>query len=86
MTIRVFNISDDTTQVIEEAAPSFEEPLSENEIRDKRNRLLAKSDWTQLADAPVDRNAWAIYRQALRDIPEQTGFPQSVTWPVPPRG
>lgn len=34
-----------------------------------RDRLLAESDWTQLPDAPVDRTAWATYRQALRDFP-----------------
>ena len=84
--ITIFNIQNDTVEVIEEVAPSFEEPLTESEIRDKRNRLLAKSDWTQLADAPVDRNAWAVYRQALRDIPEQPEFPKSVKWPEPPRG
>lgn len=38
-------------------------------MRNYRNRLLAQSDWTQLADAPVDREAWATYRQALRDFP-----------------
>ena len=38
-------------------------------MRLERNRLLAASDWTQVADAPVDRAAWATYRQALRDIP-----------------
>ena len=52
--------------------------------REKRNLLLAKSDWTQVADAPVDQAAWAGYRQALRDIPAQAGFPNEVTWPTEP--
>jgi hypothetical protein len=56
----------------------------ESEIRDKRNKLLAESDWTQVLDAPVDQAAWAAYRQALRGVPQQPGFPQSVDWPVPP--
>lgn len=43
--------------------------------RAERNRLLAASDWTQVLDAPVDRTAWAAYRQQLRDITEQEGFP-----------
>ena len=43
--------------------------------RAERNRLLAASDWTQVLDAPVDRTAWATYRQQLRDITEQEGFP-----------
>ena len=38
-------------------------------MREVRNGLLADSDWTQLPDAPVDREAWATYRQALRDFP-----------------
>jgi aminoglycoside/choline kinase family phosphotransferase len=38
-------------------------------MRNHRNRLLAQSDWTQVADAPVDQQAWATYRQALRDFP-----------------
>ena len=38
-------------------------------MRAVRNDLLAQSDWTQVADAPVDRQAWATYRQALRDFP-----------------
>ena len=38
-------------------------------MRLHRDRLLAESDWTQVADAPVDREAWATYRQALRDFP-----------------
>lgn len=53
-------------------------------VRDQRDRLLQQSDWTQVMDAPVDRTAWAEYRQALRDIPAQPGFPFNVTWPVAP--
>ena len=50
-------------------------------MRMKRDRLLQESDWTQLNDAPVDREAWAQYRQALRDLPQQEGFPGKVVWP-----
>jgi len=46
--------------------------------------LLSDSDWTQVADAPVDQAAWAVYRQALRDITDQEGFPYSVNWPTAP--
>lgn len=59
-------------------------PPTEEEIRAQRNALLAASDWTQVADAPVDQTAWAAYRQALRDVPDQEGFPASVEWPVAP--
>jgi hypothetical protein len=55
-----------------------------NEVRSKRNMLLTQSDWTQLADAPVDNLAWAVYRQSLRDITLQAGFPFTVDFPVAP--
>lgn len=54
------------------------------EIRTERDAKLNKSDWTQVADAPVDQAAWATYRQALRDIPAQVGFPNEITWPTEP--
>ena len=56
----------------------------EVEARSERNRLLSETDWTQVADAPVNKAAWATYRQALRDIPQQAGFPTSINWPVKP--
>jgi hypothetical protein len=52
--------------------------------REERNTRLSDTDWTQLADAPVDKEAWAAYRQALRDVPSQEGFPLTVQWPEPP--
>jgi hypothetical protein len=54
----------------------------EDAIRAERDQLLAASDWTQVADAPVDQSAWAAYRQALREIPQQDGFPFDVQWPA----
>jgi hypothetical protein len=54
------------------------------EVRTERDKLLGSSDWTQVADAPVDQAAWAEYRQALRDVPEQEGFPENVVWPTKP--
>ena len=53
-------------------------------VRAQRDDLLAKCDWTQLTDAPVDKTAWAVYRQALRDLPEQSGFPWQVELPKDP--
>ena len=41
----------------------------ESMMRKVRDSMLKESDWTQVADAPVDRQAWATYRQALRDFP-----------------
>jgi hypothetical protein len=53
-------------------------------MRDQRNQKLSDSDWTQLADSPENKAAWATYRQALRDIPTQAGFPWEVQWPTQP--
>lgn len=54
------------------------------EARTQRDAKLAESDWTQVADAPVDKAAWATYRQALRDITKQDGFPVNVEFPAEP--
>lgn len=52
--------------------------------RSTRNRLLRSSDWTQVPDAPVNQQDWATYRQALRDITMQDGFPENINWPIKP--
>lgn len=55
-------------------------------LRNQRNALLASCDWTQTADAPVDVNAWAAYRQALRDLPATIKDPtKPIDWPEPPK-
>ncbi len=56
------------------------------DIRARRNILLSASDWTHMiSDRTVENQAeWAAYRQALRNITEQDGFPTSVQWPVGP--
>ena len=60
--------------------------LAEKSVRAKRQSLLVASDWTQLPDVPLEtKTAWAIYRQALRDITDQAGFPFDVVWPVFPQ-
>jgi len=64
--------------------PQVDEALLAAQTRNHRNYLLAASDWTQVNDAPVDRAAWAVYRQALRDVPQQAGFPNVIEWPVAP--
>jgi hypothetical protein len=65
-------------------APFVDTAQLEEDARSERNRLLSESDWTQVADAPVDKAAWAAYRQALRNIPQQAGFPTSIIWPEKP--
>ena len=62
-------------------------PMTDEEARAQRDKLLAETDWTQVLDAPIDaetREAYRAYRQALRDIPEQEGFPAAITWPELP--
>ena len=54
-------------------------------VRNRRNELLSNSDWTQINDATVNKDEWGGYRQALRDLPQQVGFPFDVVWPEPPK-
>jgi hypothetical protein len=57
----------------------------EAKVREKRNQLLLASDWTQLADIPAETKAlWEPYRQALRDVTDQPGYPYNIVWPTPP--
>ena len=53
-------------------------------VRASRDDKLKDCDWTQVADAPVDKATWATYRQALRNVPTQAGFPWTITWPDAP--
>ena len=58
-----------------------------DEIRARRDRLLAVTDWAVLPDSPLDAQsleAVKIYRQALRDVPQQEHFPSAITWPRMP--
>ena len=62
-------------------------PVITAQARAQRDKLLADCDWTQVLDAPIDsatREAYRAYRQALRDIPDQEGFPGTITWPELP--
>lgn len=61
--------------------PDSEEAVK---VREQRNQKLKDSDWTQLADSPMDKTAWATYRQSLRDVTSQSGFPWTVAWPNVP--
>lgn len=56
-------------------------------IRAQRNALLTACDWTQVDDTPLtntEKQAWAVYRQALRDFPATTSDPFNPEWPTPP--
>ena len=56
------------------------------EVLKERKAKLVASDWTQLPDVPIStKTAWAAYRQELRDITTQAGYPTEITWPTPPQ-
>jgi hypothetical protein len=57
------------------------------DLSGKRKQLLNDSDWTQIQNNPLtaeQQAAWATYRQELRDITTQSGYPFNVIWPTPP--
>ena len=59
------------------------------QMRNYRNEILMRCDWTELPSAALRLNAakvtaWATYRQTLRDVTTQTGFPWTITWPDAP--
>jgi hypothetical protein len=77
--VQVESLTDDEIQV----AKDYEMA----QMRYRRNQFLKDCDWTQLDDTPMSNTQkadWAEYRQALRDVPDQAGFPWEVEWPVQP--
>lgn len=77
----------DTILAMIEQTPTAGVQPSADDIRIYRNSLLTSCDWTQLSDAPITtemKAIWDSYRQALRDVPQQSTFPTSVEWPVIP--
>lgn len=65
-------------------APEKEDNLAFN-ARSKRFSLLQESDWTQYNDVVLpNKDEWAAYRQALRDITNQDGWPTNIVWPIKP--
>ena len=82
------DVADDTTTqdtYVDGAVVKYQYPdLTWSDIRATRNNLLAASDWRAMPDAPAMSDAWTLYRQALRDIPETYSSPSDVVWPVEP--
>ena len=67
--------------------PMFPDATNEQkweQIKLWRNVELARTDWTQIADSPADKAAWATYRQALRDLPAQGGSADDAEFPNAP--
>lgn len=88
------NIGDDVSNIVlvndvitkKQPVPPTTLELTDS-IRAKRNQLLSECDWTQLEDSPLSvsqKQAWAIYRQTLRDFPE-TCDPYNPIWPIKPQ-
>lgn len=76
---QVYNVIDLSAEQLQTNADS-----AASIVRSARDVKLAASDWTQVADAPVDKAVWATYRQELRDITLQSGFPTTIQWPIAP--
>jgi hypothetical protein len=80
----MFATDEDGTKAEKEAAyQAGLDATAAKSVRDERDRKLADTDWTALSDVTMSAEM-ATYRQALRDITAQAGFPHSVTWPVKP--
>ena len=76
-TWQVAEVSSEKRQAIDASEAAFQ--------RNERDQRLSQSDWTQAKDISDEvSNQWALYRQALRDVPQQSGFPWDVTWPEKP--
>lgn len=73
------------TDKLAEEVQKFDDNVAASN-RYQRNSLLSGSDWTQVADAPVDATAWATHRQALRDITSHANWPHldEADWPTKP--
>ena len=68
----------------EAAYKAIKDSAQATSMREQRNTKLSACDWTQLTDAPLNSSVWATYRQALRNVPAQSGFPWDITWPMEP--
>jgi Phage tail assembly chaperone protein len=80
----VFTDGETTAAEQEVAYKASKDAEQAKSVRATRGEKLADSDWTQVADSPVDKAVWATYRQALRDVTAQSGFPWTITWPDAP--
>lgn len=72
---------------LKESCPEIDIEFLTEEVKEERDRLLRESDWTVLPDSPLPPEKiyeWKAYRQALRDVPQQAGFPTFVIIPDPP--
>jgi hypothetical protein len=80
----VFTDGETTAAEQEAAYKAMKDSEQAKSVRQTRTEKLKDSDWTQIADSTADKAVWATYRQALRDITSQAGFPWTITWPDAP--
>lgn len=81
------NFECDFDFVTESWVPSYDK--QSQDVKSQRNLLLNNSDWTQIPNNPLtdqQKQDWAVYRQELRDVTSQSGYPFNVIWPTPPQG
>ena len=78
------NLFAPTSQEISVLINQIQDDYKWSVIREKRNFILEKTDWTQIQDAVADKQAWAEYRQKLRDITKNVAKPENVVWPKSP--
>ena len=79
--------TDSPTTLDPKQADALAVQLRMTSCRAERNRRLTECDWSTKSDVPMDeatRAAWLVYRQALRDVTAQEGFPDAITWPDVP--
>jgi len=80
----VFTDGETTAAEQETAYKNMKDAEQAKFVRTSRNDKLKDCDWTQITDSTADKDAWAAYRIALRELPDQTGFPWTITWPDAP--
>tara|TARA_R110001606_G_scaffold340478_1_gene488726 strand:+ start:497 stop:754 length:258 start_codon:yes stop_codon:yes gene_type:complete len=85
MSRQVWNTDTETWDVFEDDLPTTEQSTEEISMmeRFKRDRLIAETDWWAMSDRTMT-DAQTAYRQSLRDVPAQAGFPNTITWPTKP--
>lgn len=82
----VFADTEESSAAEQEAAyKAMKDAEQAKSVRTSRNDKLKDCDWTQIADSTADKAVWATYRQALRDVTAQAGFPWTIDWPTMPQ-
>jgi hypothetical protein len=84
----VFTDGETTAAEQEDAYKAAKDADQAKSVRQSRDDKLKETDWVVIKNLESNANipgVWEVYRQALRDIPTQEGFPWTITWPVEPQ-